>query len=203
MERFYRRFARKLYRLLRHPRRRRTSRVHRWVSDRAVDRRMWVPEKHAVMNGLALGLFFAMAPPFYPQMITAVILCIWLRWNVPAAGLACWISNAATWVPQTYYQIVLGTWVVGLWGDVRDPISWGKLEQVMQVEEEGFFTRSWAMARQATDALEPYVWPWAVGILLSGTALAALGWLLGHALWAVFAHRVPVDHEVPHREEKQ
>jgi uncharacterized protein (DUF2062 family) len=198
MDRHYRALTRKLYRMLRHPRRRRASRFHAWIADLVHDRRIWRPMRHPLLNGLATGLFFGMLPPFFPQMLVSIAICAWRRWNIPVTVLACWTSNPATWVPQIYYQTMLGGWFLGLFGIApAERIRWAQIERVfLPAEGSGLFR---GLPGRMSTELGPYLLPYTAGFLLSGVVLAALALGIGHAVWGLFLHRVPVPHEVPHR----
>jgi len=201
MERAYRRMARKVYRLLRHPRRRKASRFHGWLARQVFDRRLWVPERHAFVNGLAIGSFFSMLPFFLPQTIFAVLVCSYRRWNIPIAFACCWVSNMATLVPLVYSQVNLGVWAYGLVTE-HDPVPLriADLEAACHTDVPGgFFAGMTTRASQMVHLLGPNLGPWLVGSVLSALILTALAYGLGHAFWSIFVHRVPVAHEVPHR----
>jgi uncharacterized protein (DUF2062 family) len=202
MERHYRRYARKFYRMLRHPRRRRASSAHQWLAEKVFDRRLWVPERHAFMNGMAAGMFFSMLPPFTPQVLISVIFCAWRRWNIPVAMACCWVSNIFTMVPQIYLQVVIGMWTVERFipGGGRAGEAYEKLEGLWGTwNDQGSTAAFQAFWPQAKAILEPLALPWAIGIVISGVLLAVVSYALGHGFWSTFAHRVPVRHQVPHR----
>lgn len=203
MERHYRRLARKFYRMLRHPRRQRASSAHRWLGARVFDRRLWVPERHSFCNGLACGMFWAMLPPFTPQIVITVIINIWRKWNIPVGIVACWVSNFFTWVPQIYFQIKLGLWTVELFvpGAGKAGVAFGRLEEIFGVwRRQGVRAAFEVFHPELQSILGPLALPYAIGIFLSGVLLATVFFALGHLFWSVFAHRVPVRHTVPHRE---
>jgi uncharacterized protein (DUF2062 family) len=202
MEHHYRRLARKFYRMLRHPKKLRASSAHRWLGSRVFDRRLWVPERHAFVNGLAAGMFFSMLPPFTPQMPITAVFNIWRKWNIPIGLAACWVSNVFTLVPQIYLQIKLGLWTVGLFVPEAGKAgrAFARLEEIFQIwHSDGWKAALVAFQPQAVQILTPLTLPYSIGIILSGIILSAGSYVLGHALWSVFAHRVPVKHTVPHR----
>jgi uncharacterized protein len=89
--------ARSLYRQLRHPRHRKNSRWRAWLGDRVLDRDLWKPHPDKLAWGFAVGLFISMQP--IPVQTPVAIFCA-LKWrlNLPAALIACALTNPATWV---------------------------------------------------------------------------------------------------------
>ena len=188
--------------MLRHPKQRKRSFAHNWLAEKVFNRKLWVPERHSFMNGLALGMLVSMLPPFTPQMAISALVCISRGWNVPISMACCWISNILTHVPQLYFQILLGLWFLEYFvpGGGKAGVAFDKLEGIWQIwREHGGLAAFQAFQPETFDILGPLALPWAIGILVSGILLSASSWLLGHALWSVFAHRVPVKHPVPHR----
>jgi len=202
MERQYKQLARRVYRFFRHPRRRGGGGLRGWIAEKLFDRTLWVPRRHPFINGLATGLFFAMMPMFVPQIAISILICIWRRWNIPPAFLACWVSNVATWVPQVYWQIMIGTRVLECF--VPDTgTAQARVEFSRRVREWWASDETWRMDEVRT-VLDPLLLselsvPWFLGCLITGVALAVAGLAIGHSMWGVFAHRVEVPHKVPHR----
>lgn len=57
----------------------------------------WVPTPHRAGLGLAIGLFFAFVFILLPiQTLSAALICLLLKGNLPIALGACWISNPLT-----------------------------------------------------------------------------------------------------------
>jgi len=189
MEKQYRKLARRFYRYLRHPRRRRNSRVLGWVGDRFADRRLWRPTTQSFAPGLATGFCVAMLPFFVPQMLIAAIVCLWRRWNLPLAVAACWISNAFTWIPQIIYQLRLGTWILTSMGvEVIPPEE--ELEQLEQAQDEDIEVSK----ERVFDLLSRHLLAWSFGLVGSMAVAAVVGYVLGKILWSFVGHRVPVPH---------
>jgi uncharacterized protein (DUF2062 family) len=93
-----RRWARAIYRELRHPRKLRGSQWRRHVGKIALDRRLWVPERHRVSLGVACGLFIGMI--VMPGQMPASFALAWLlRCNAPSAVIASWAGNPITFGP--------------------------------------------------------------------------------------------------------
>ena len=203
MDRHYRKIARRFYRMLRHPRRQRSSAVYRWLGARFFDRRLWVPERHGFAKGMAIGMFFAMTPPFTPQMLCAALVCLWRKWNVPISMAMCWLTNMFTLVPQIYIQTVIGLWVVERFvpGAGKAGVAFDTLEHVFQIwRNDGGLPAFKALQANLGSTLMPLALPYAIGIVLTAIIGAAFCYGLGHLLWVMFAHRVPVKHTVPHRQ---
>lgn len=152
--------SRRLYRLLRHPRYRRGSRMHDWVARHVFDRELWMADERRVANGVAAGLFICMLPiPL--QMFLGVAVAIRFRWNIPSAALACWVTSPLTW-PVTY----LPAFLLGIRLTGADPHL---LAELGTFNLDAFFSHAAAHSRELTAAV-------VVGCLAVGTALAALGY---------------------------
>jgi len=159
--------SRRLYRLLRHPRYRRGSRLHDWVARHVFDRELWSPEERRVAAGVSSGLFICMLPiPL--QMFVAVAVAIRFRWNIPSAALACWVTSPITW-PITY----LPAFLLGIHLTGADPII---LDDLRGFNLDAFFSHaaenSWQLLAAAL-----------LGCLVVGSTLAALGYLATRAFY--------------------
>lgn len=108
MKQAFRRFSLKTYRLLRHPKHRRKSRLRGWLGRRVFDKDLWRPRRKPLAIGLAVGLLVSMLPPIPIQMLIAAILAMLLRVNIPAAAAGVWFSNPVTWVPLLKIQTDIG-----------------------------------------------------------------------------------------------
>lgn len=153
--------SRKIYRFFRNPRRRRSSRVHRWLADRMFDRALWRPCEITVSRAVALGFFVGMFPiPF--QMVVAGLLVafLWTRAglpvNLPTAVAAVWISNVATMAPIVYVQYRIGRWID----------SWSPVPVVPGLD------RAQALM---------------IGVLLTAPIVAAIGFFGTRLLWNLIA----------------
>lgn len=159
--------SRRLYRLLRHPRYRRGSRLHDWVARHVFDRQLWQADEHRVANGLAAGLFICMLPiPL--QMFLGVAVAIRFRWNIPSAALACWVTSPITW-PVTYGPaLLLGIRLTG-----TDPHI---LSELGTFNLDSFFSHAAAHSWELAAAV-------VVGCLAVGASLAAAGYLAARAIY--------------------
>ena len=72
---------------------------------------MFALSADAVRRGLAVGLFWAMAPmPF--QMAPATLFCWLARGNLPLALVCVWISNPLTYAPIFLLEFQVGKWLL-------------------------------------------------------------------------------------------
>lgn len=79
---------------------------------------LWHLHRRSVAGGFALGLFCGLVPgPL--QMISAALLAIWLRVNLPVAIFTTFYTNPFTIVPLYLFAYQIGVWVLGE-GDVAD-----------------------------------------------------------------------------------
>ncbi len=86
--------------------------VHRLLGDRLFAREIWHISERSLSGGVALGLFIAFTPTISIQMPVSAIMAIWLRVNLPAALVACWITNPLTAVPIYTAAFRVGRWIV-------------------------------------------------------------------------------------------
>jgi len=77
------------------------------------DHRLWGIRRRWVVPAFALGLFIAFMP-FPGHTVTAALLALGLRVNIPVAAISTWVSNPATMVPMYYYAYQLGSKLLGL-----------------------------------------------------------------------------------------
>ena len=88
------RLVRKIYRILRHPRVRRSPRLSR-LTERIFERDLWKPCRHTVAGGLSIGLFFAFTHiPL--QSLLAGFFAMRFRFNVAFAVAVTWVTNPLT-----------------------------------------------------------------------------------------------------------
>lgn len=106
--------------------------VHRWLGDRIFDPRLWHPSRHEVAGGLALGAFVALTPTMGIQLLLAPLAAYFLRVNLPATILACWILNPIT-APFIYgFELALGHWMESTLGWEDDTQAAGGVESTMR-----------------------------------------------------------------------
>lgn len=76
------------------------------------NKNLWRLNRRSVSRGVAAGVFSAFIPlPI--QMITAILLSVFIRGNIPIAVLLTWISNPITTAPIIYFTYLVGNFVIG------------------------------------------------------------------------------------------
>ena len=89
--------------------------LHKKIGDRFLRSDYWEPERGAMSRGFACGLFCAMLPIPW-QMIPSGILAILFRGNIPLALAAVWITNPVTHPLVIFFQLWLGSKILGVEG---------------------------------------------------------------------------------------
>jgi hypothetical protein len=73
---------------------------------------LWHLNRHSVAGGVAAGMFGGLIPgPL--QMVTAAILAIVFRVNLPVAVVTTLYTNPFTWGPLILLAYAIGSWVTG------------------------------------------------------------------------------------------
>jgi hypothetical protein len=141
---------------------------------------LWHLNRDSVSGGVAVGLFSGLVPgPL--QMLTAVLLAIPLRVNLPAALLTTLYTNPFTIVPLYLVAYQYGRLLTG---------ANNRVEEIVPFEMD------WANLAGSMAAM----WDWtlalgkplAIGLLALSLTLAAAGWLavqLGWRAYVVLAWR--------------
>ncbi|MBL8199369.1 MAG: DUF2062 domain-containing protein [Chromatiales bacterium] len=119
--------------------------------------------RRTITGGLALGLFIGVLP-FVGHMPVAIALGLLLRVNVPVAILGTWLGNPLTYGPIFYLEYRVGAWLLGL------PRAAMGLDQ------------SWEQWLGQLASVWKPLW---LGAIVTGLALAAIGYLLGNAAWRI------------------
>jgi uncharacterized protein (DUF2062 family) len=131
---------------------------------------LWHLNRRSVSGGVAIGLFAGLVPgPL--QMLTAAILAIPLRVNLPVALLMTLYTNPFTIVPLYLLAYWIGSALVGSGsGPMTEPpaFSWA------QAGEWLYGMTDWALAHGK---------PLAVGLIVLASGLAALGWTAVQLAW--------------------
>ena len=84
----------------------------RFLGDKIFEPNLWHINRHSVSYAAFVGSVCCFLPiPF--QMIPCVILCIFVRCNVPISVLIVWISNPVTMTPTMYFSYKVGTLILG------------------------------------------------------------------------------------------
>lgn len=168
MKKRYLRLVRSAFRALRHRRLRHRS-WWRSLTKPLFARNLWVPCRDSVAHGLAIGMFFAMLPPFTPQSVFAAIVAMRAKANVPFAMAACWVSNVFTTPAIIVGQVFLGTWLYDVF---TIPGPRGQIT----IPGVGHFGAG------------PYI----LGFLLTGVILSLLTYPVVHLFSAIMPHHLPV-----------
>ena len=92
-----------------------TVRNHRWIKPFGGwlhHHNLWHLHRRSVAGGVAIGLFCGLIPgPF--QMVSAALLAILLRVNLPVAAFTTLYTNPFTILPLYVLAYELGAWVSG------------------------------------------------------------------------------------------
>ena len=154
-----------------------TMRDHRrlrWFRPLLKHPNLWHLNRHSVAGGVAAGLFGGLIPgPL--QMLTAAILAIIFRVNLPVAVVTTLYTNPLTWGPLILAAYAIGSWVTGGNGAPAaiPGFDWGQM--------------SWH------DFL-PAFWDWVVGLgetflignLILASSLAVLGYGAVQLGWRLY-----------------
>ena len=90
-----------------------------FVKLRFMNKDLWRFNYSSTARACMIGMFWMMIPmPF--QMLPAVVLCVYLRANIPLALICVWISNPLTWLPIYFANYLLGSYLLGMDTGVAD-----------------------------------------------------------------------------------
>ncbi len=135
---------------------------------------LWHLNRHSVAGGVAAGLFGGLIPgPL--QMLTAAVLAILFRVNLPVAVVTTLYTNPLTWGPLILAAYAIGNWVTG-----------GQGAPAAQLEFD-WGSQSW------TDLL-PALWNWLLGLgetfligdLILASLLAVTGYIAVQLGWRLY-----------------
>jgi len=89
----------------------RKQKALRFFGEMIFENNLWHFNRHSVSVAYFVGFFCCFLPiPF--QMIPGILLCLWLKANIPISVGLIWISNPITMPPMFYATYKLGTWVL-------------------------------------------------------------------------------------------
>lgn len=125
------------------------------------DPNLWGIRRRTVVPAFALGLFVCYLP-IPGHMLTAALLALALRVNIPVAALSTWMSNPVTIGPMYYFAYELGSLLLG-----RTPRPF-EFELSYDWLIDGFV----------------YVWePLLLGCVLLGAGVSLLGYVALDLTW--------------------
>ena len=137
---------------------------------------LWHLNRHSVAGGVAVGMFSGLIPgPF--QMLTAALLAVPLRVNLPVALATTLYTNPFTIGPLYVLAYLIGRLIMGNNGAVVGPppdLQWSQPGASL----EAFF--GWILSMGA---------PLAVGLVALALGLAALGYACVQIGWRVYVIR--------------
>ena len=122
---------------------------------------LWHMNRHSVSWAVWVGLFCCFLPiPF--QMVPGLLLCVWIRCNVPISIMLIWISNPVTMPAMMYATYRLGLLLLG---------------EPAQVEDIDI-SLEW-LGQQLAAIWQPLL----LGSLLTGFTLGGVGFLIVRIYW--------------------
>lgn len=137
---------------------------------------LWHLNRHSVAGGVAVGMFSGLVPgPL--QMLTAALLAVPLRVNLPVALATTLYTNPFTIGPLYLLAYLIGRLLIGGEGRVLSPppeLQWSQLNASFEA-----FLR-WVLSMGA---------PLAVGLVALALILAALGYACVQIGWRAYVIR--------------
>jgi len=137
---------------------------------------LWHLNRHSVAGGVAVGMFSGLVPgPF--QMLTAALLAVALRVNLPVALATTLYTNPFTIGPLYVLAYLIGRLIIGRNGAALSPppeLQWSQLGASLEA-----FLR-WILSMGT---------PLAVGLVALALMLAALGYACVQIGWRAYVIR--------------
>lgn len=148
---------------------------HRWLKPFGgllSHHNLWHLHRRSVSGGVAIGLFCGLIPgPL--QMISAALLAVLLRVNLPVAVFTTLYTNPFTIVPLYVLAYELGVWVSGASNGAA----------VAQLSFPEMHWHSWPS--EMWDWLVMLGKPFLIGLPLLAVSLAIIGYVVVRAAWRV------------------
>src|SRR5262245_16848264 len=83
-----------------------------WMGDWLHHPRLWALNRDGIAGGVAIGLFAGLVPgPL--QMLTAILLCVPLKRNIPVALVTTFYTNPLTIAPLYLLAYAYGSLLLG------------------------------------------------------------------------------------------
>lgn len=136
---------------------------------------LWHLHRRSVAGGVAIGLFTGLIPgPF--QMLSAAILAVVFRVNLPVAVVVTWYTNPFTIVPLYYAAYKIGAFFLG-----HD----GRPAPARHINFTDLSISEWfpAFINWVTSLGKPL----AIGLPILAAALAICGYIFVRLLWRLRA----------------
>ncbi len=131
---------------------------------------LWHLHRRSVAGGVAIGLFCGLIPgPL--QMLTAVLLAMLWRVNLPVAAFATLYTNPFTVVPLYLLAHKIGIWVTGASNGTAVPVF-------PEVRWHDWFSTVWEWLMVLGQPLLVGLPILAAGLALLGYVIVRLGWRL-------------------------
>lgn len=140
-----------------------------------VSRELWRLTRRSVPRGVAIGIFaglVVLVPGF--QIVVAVMLCMLIRANIPAAAAATFVNTPVTTPPLVYACYLVGQWIMG---GSRAGGDGGGPEQELTIGQ----WIDWLVY----DAGPPFL----LGLAVVTVVCTSLGYFLASGLWGLWVRR--------------
>jgi len=152
-----------------------TVKSHRWLKpfgNWLQHHNLWHLHRRSVAGGVAIGLFCGLIPgPL--QMISAALLAVLFRVNLPVALITTLYTNPFTILPLYAVAYELGAWVSGVRGGVA-------------AEHLAFPEMHWSSwPAELWDWLQMLGKPLLIGLPLLAIGLAVIGYFAVRVMWRV------------------
>jgi uncharacterized protein len=132
---------------------------------------LWHLHRRSVAGGVAIGMFCGLIPgPL--QMISAALLAILFRVNLPVAAFTTLYTNPFTIVPLYLLAYEIGIWVTGSTNGTAVPAF-------PDVHWQGAFTQVWVWLMAMGE-------PLLIGLPLLAVGLAMIGYVSVRVVWRLF-----------------
>jgi uncharacterized protein (DUF2062 family) len=133
---------------------------------------LWHLNRHSVAIGVGVGMFAGLLPPPF-QMLTAAVLAVPFRGNLPVAVITTFYTNPFTFLPLYALAYYVGKLIIGGNGDMVPPpeFNWSAIGPSLGASLE------WALSLGK---------PLMIGIATLSLVFALAGWAAVHAGWRLY-----------------